>query len=182
VRAELCQGNWIERHRSLFYPALMGLGVGVLVSCAEQPPPPPPHTVAVEPPAPSPLPPRPHRVFPLPAHKPTPPPETPSGAGTEALAPATPEPTFSETSQRALTANQLIGLDEPTAHHLLGVASEQSEAPPAKIWRYRSPTCELDLFFYLDLRSDKMRILHYSFKGESATENCLRSLVVARGN
>jgi hypothetical protein len=175
-------GNWIERYRSFFYPALIGLGVGVLASCAQKPPPPPPQTVAFERPSPPPLPPRRQRVFPLPAHKPTPPPATAPNAGTESLALVTPEPTFPQDTRRPLTATQLIGLDEPAARHLLGVASEQSEASPAKIWRYRSRACELDLFFYLDLRSGKMRILHYSFKGEeSSKENCLHSLVVARG-
>ena len=175
-------GNWIERHRALFNLALIGLGVGMLASCAEKPPPPPPppQTAAFEPSPPPP--PRRQRVFPLPAHKPTPPPATAPNAGAEALALATPEPTFPENTREPLTATQLIGLDEPVTRHLLGVASEQSEASPAKIWRYRSPTCELDLFFYLDLRSGKMRILHYSFKGDdSGAENCLRSLVVARG-
>ena len=179
-------GNWVERHRSLFYPTLMSLGIGVLVSCAEKPPPPPPQPVAYEPPpSPPAVSPRRQRVFPLPAHKPAPPPEkeaNPLNAGTGTLALAAPESNVREETQRPLTATQLIGLDEPTARRLLGVAGEQAEAPPAKIWRYRSLTCELDLFFYLDLRSGKMRILHYSFKGdEGGKENCLRSLVVARG-
>ena len=81
--------------------------------------------------------------------------------------------------------SELIGLDQPAATHLLGPATEQSEAPPATIWRYRNASCELDLFFYLDLRSGKMRTLHYAFKGETADptshQDCLRSLIVARG-
>ncbi len=92
------------------------------------------------------------------------------------MALAAPEPV-----PRTLTAGQLIGLDQSAAKRLLGTATEQSEAPPATVWRYRSPTCELALFFYLDLRSGKMRTLHYAFKDDQGTqEECLRSLVALR--
>jgi outer membrane biosynthesis protein TonB len=185
--------NWVERRRSFVYPALMSLGVGVLASCAEKAPPAPPQTVAVEPPPPPPPPPPPRRrIFPLPARKPTPPPENlASGpeSSPEAMALASPEPIARtpnpEPVARTPSTTELIGLDQPAATHLFGAATEQSEAPPATIWHYRSDTCELDLFFYLDLRSGKMRTLHYAFKGEPADPNgrqdCLRSLIVARG-
>jgi hypothetical protein len=175
--------NWVERRRLLIYPALMGLGVGMLASCAEKPPPVPPRTVAVEPPPPPLPPPPPRRLYPLPARKPMPPADTAALApevGSPALALGSPAP-----ASPPPDASELIGLDQPAATHLLGEATEQSEAPPATIWRYRSATCELDLFFYLDLRSGKMRTLHYSFKGETgdpaARQDCLRSLIVARG-
>jgi uncharacterized protein YndB with AHSA1/START domain len=68
---------------------------------------------------------------------------------------------------------------------LLGTAAEQFDQPPAMVWRYKTATCELDLFFYLDLRSGQMRTLHYSFKGDATDtarrEDCVRSLVAARG-
>jgi hypothetical protein len=81
----------------------------------------------------------------------------------------------------AVDRRRLIGLDEPAARRLLGAATEESESPPASIWRYRTPTCELDLFFYLDLRSGKMRTLHYAFKGDQGgSEDCLRSVLAAR--
>ena len=79
----------------------------------------------------------------------------------------------------------LIGLDQPAATRLLGAAVERTEQPPATIWRYKTATCELDLFFYLDLRSGRMRTLHYTFKGDATDaarrQNCLRELVAARG-
>lgn len=185
---------WVERRRLFVYPALMSLGVGVLASCAEKPPPAPPRTVAVERPPPPPLPPPPRRsVFPLPAHKPVPPAEnpvsTPEG-GTQAATPPWGTPDMALASpppaQPAPSASELIGLDQPSATHLLGAATEKSEAPPATVWRYRNGLCELDLFFYLDLRSGKMRTLHYAFKGDTADpasrQDCLRSLIIARGN
>jgi hypothetical protein len=83
-------------------------------------------------------------------------------------------------------ASELIGLDQSAATRLFGPAAERSEEPPATVWRYKNGICELDLFFYLDLRSGNMRTLHYAFKGggaDTATrQDCLRSLLAARGN
>src|SRR5271156_1292570 len=80
---------------------------------------------------------------------------------------------------------ELIGLDQSEAMRLLGPATETSDEPPATVWRYKTATCELDLFFYLDLRSGRMRTLHYSFKGEDAEaarrQECWRSLIASRG-
>ena len=81
-------------------------------------------------------------------------------------------------------AQDLIGLDQAAATRLLGASAERTEEPPATVWRYKTATCELDLFFYLDLRSGRMRTLHYTFKGDAADsathQNCLRELVAAR--
>lgn len=149
----------------------------MLVSCVENPPQPPSSMVAIKPPTPT-SPPR--RVFPIPEHKPTPPPENVASAPattpqTAALAPSQP-------IAPAPNPKQLIGLDQAATVRLLGVASEKLDAAPATIWRYSNGTCELDLYFYLNLRSGKMRTLHYVFKRDySGKEDCLRSLVVARG-
>jgi len=80
---------------------------------------------------------------------------------------------------------ELIGLDQPAATRLFGPATERSEEPPATVWRYKTANCELDLFFYLDLRSGRMRTLHYAFKGEATDtarrQNCLRDLATRKG-
>jgi hypothetical protein len=103
--------------------------------------------------------------------------------------PTTAAPAPETVTSPALTAprsSELIGLDEPAATRLFGPAAEQSEEPPATIWRYKNAGCELDLFFYLDLRSGRMRTLHYALKGDGADTargpDCLRSLVAARGS
>ena len=185
--------TWTDRRHWLMYP-LMGLGVGVFASCAEKAPPPPRQTVELPPPPPPPPQPAPkRRVFPLPERKPIPP--APDALGTDAAdgslamsGPAGPESATRppEAVTPAPRASKLIGLDQPAATHLFGAATEQSEVPPATVWRYRSASCELDLFFYLDLRSGKMRTLRYAFKGEAVEpaqqQECLRSLVIARGN
>jgi hypothetical protein len=81
-------------------------------------------------------------------------------------------------------ASELIGLDQPEATRLLGATAEQFEKPPAMVWRYKNTTCELDLFFYLDLRSNRMRTLHYAVKGNdldpAKRQACLASLPVAQ--
>ncbi len=64
-------------------------------------------------------------------------------------------------------ASELVGMDQPAATRLFGAAAERSEQPPATVWRYKNATCELDLFFYLDLRS--------------GGQDCLRTLLAARG-
>jgi hypothetical protein len=63
---------------------------------------------------------------------------------------------------------------------LFGIAAETSERPPATVWRWRSATCELDLYFYFEVRSGQMRSLRYVFKGDTTgQEDCLKSLSVA---
>jgi hypothetical protein len=192
-----------SRWRRLFLdPALLGLGATMTLSCAEQPPLPPPVTAAVQPPQ-QPAPKTPSQVVPHPVRKPSPPQatESPSAEGPsakaddEALAmippePARPGPAVASPPQAAVAPppqlKELIGLDQPGATHLFGAAVERTEEPPATVWRYKTATCELDLFFYLDLRTGRMRTLHYTFKGDAADstarQNCLRDLAAARGS
>src|SRR6266404_2592077 len=144
-----------EWRRLLLYPALLSLGAGALVSCTGEKPLPPPQISAIRP-------------LPPPSQERAPPPPT-------ALGPAGSLPP---------KTSELIGMDQPAATRLFGAAAERSEQPPATVWRYKSATCELDLFFYLDLRSGRMRTLHYALKGDGADaargQDCLRSLLTAR--
>jgi hypothetical protein len=171
----------------LLLPALLGLEASALVSCGVEQAQQAPQTAAVQlPPQPAPVTPPRRPAVSHPARKPTPPAaadvQSPE-AGNQALAavgPATAGPP-------AVTAPQtpeLIGLDEAAATRLLGEATERAERSPGTIWRYKTAACELDLYFYLDLRSGRMRTLHYAFKGDAADpakrQNCLRDLVAAR--
>jgi hypothetical protein len=166
----------------------------MLASCAEQPPPPPLVTAAVQPPE-LPAPKASVRALPRPARKPNPPPATESPA-TEgpaledhdgALAMIPPEPAGTGPAPAVVSppqAKELIGLDQTAATRLFGAATERTEEPPATVWRYKTATCELDLYFYLDLRSGRMRTLHYTLQGDAADsagpQNCLREIVAAR--
>lgn len=165
------------------------------LGCGVQPPSPPSETAAV--PLPQQLAPKvPPRAVPHPAHKPTAPPAAQGAASEapasekdgEALAMIAPEPAGPGPSPKIAPppqAKELIGLDQPAATRLFGVAPERTEEPPATVWRYKTATCELDLYFYLDLRSGRMRTLHYTFKGDATDsagrQNCLSQLVAARG-
>jgi hypothetical protein len=173
------------------YPALLSLGAGMLASCTGEQVEPPPPTSAVRP-LPSPLAVSPPAATPRPARKPNPPSpiEGSAPAGLEASLPPS-GPAAASISPSPATSpppqdNELIGLDQPAATRLFGPAPEQSEEAPATVWRYKNGTCELDLFFYLDLRSGSMRTLHYAFKGDGTDsarrQDCLRSLFVARSD
>src|SRR5438132_7693490 len=174
------------RRRSSLVSALFGVGAGVLASCAYYQPRPPATTASVE----APQPPSPKAMLPPPAPRPVRKPTPPSPPGSAASEPAgeaaamiepesragAPGPTAAESPQ----VQELIGLDQSAATRLFGTAVERSEEPPATIWRYKTANCELDLFFYLDLRSGRMRTLHYAFRGDatdsSRRQNCLRDL------
>jgi hypothetical protein len=152
------------------------LALGALASCVTPAPPPAPKTAAVEaaPPAAPPVAHYRRRIIPRPERKPTPPEQTAVAAAEtppEAVAPpalAPPEGT-------------LIGLDQKTAARLFGTAAERADQAPATVWRYKSDGCELDLYFYLDLKSGRMRTLHYAFKGTAQDaaqrQECLRAIV-----
>jgi hypothetical protein len=95
-------------------------------------------------------------------------------------------PDASATGPAAPQTSELIGLDQPGVTRLLGAAAEQFEQPPAMVWRYKNTACELDLYFYLDLRSSRMRTLHYALKGDGGDtarrQDCFKSLHAARSN
>jgi hypothetical protein len=170
----------------LLLPALLGLGASALVSCGVEQAQQAPQTAAVQPPQSAPVTPPRRPAISHPARKPTPPAasdvQSPE-AGNQALAAVGP----TAAGPPAVTvpqAPELIGLDETAATRLLGEATERVERSPGMIWRYKTAACELDLYFYLDLRSGRMRTLHYAFKGDAADpakrRNCLRDLVADR--
>lgn len=134
-----------------------------LASCKEAPAP-PPVAVAAQPPVAAPAPP------PVPAHKPAP----------TALAALPPQ--LAPDNDRF---ERLHGLDQGEAVALLGEPMQRADAPPAILWRYQTRHCELDVYFYLDLETREMRILHYEVRdqdagAESAQRKCYRELVTDR--
>ena len=101
-------------------------------------------------------------------------------AGTQPEPPAT-EPESAQTALALPSTTDLIGLDEHRTTELLGPAAEKETRSPATVWRYRSGRCELDLLFYMEMRSGQMRTLHYDFKGGAASpeqrQACLKSII-----
>ena len=162
---------------------LASIAIGLLASCAQPPKPPPPAPIAEEIPPPPRIWVRRHHV-PRPPRKPEPPVETATPAtGEAALAMIEPTPT-TPAATAPLQPKQLVGLDEASATRLLGAASAESEQPPAKVWHYAAGNCGLDLYFYYDLRSSRMRTLRYSFKGDAVDttteQECMNAIAAAR--
>lgn len=83
-----------------------------------------------------------------------------------------------------LGLDRLIGLDQPHVAGILGEPRARAESPPATIWRYAGPGCDLDVYFYLDLQSQTMRALHYEVRShdspERSAQRCYEALVSER--
>jgi hypothetical protein len=79
------------------------------------------------------------------------------------------------------TPEQLIGLNQPETQALLGDPDQRAEAAPATIWRYTGRNCEIEIYFYLDLKSQVMRALHYEVRShdppEPARNRCFADLI-----
>jgi hypothetical protein len=121
---------------------------------------------------------------PKPPRKPPVPPATGDAESSAEIAPAEPptETAKIEPIQRpVLKPESLIGLDQPATAALLGEPTERSEAAPATIWRYTGRSCQLEIYFYLDLKSQVMRALHYEVRTHEAAEparsRCFADLV-----
>ncbi len=112
----------------------------------------------------------------VPSAVPGAPPGAPSGTG-EGSAPVLvlpPHPTIA-----SLTG---LGNDQVTA--LLGPPSAENEKPPAKVWRYQAAGCTLDLYFYLDVGSNRFQVLQVRSDAmptsTAAAEQCFESLIDER--
>lgn len=85
-----------------------------------------------------------------------------------------------------MTLPQLVGLSEEEVARLLGTADSLRAEPPATVWEYRSDTCALDLFFYMDMESQRFRALAYDVgttdgvEGEPALSVCLKQIMDRR--
>jgi hypothetical protein len=100
---------------------------------------------------------------------------------TAALPPSsTPGPTLSTptpSTPTLLDPKQLIGLSQTETEHMLGRPDEVKEGHPATVWRYRTASCMLDLFFYLDLGSRTFRALAYdvSAAGRATDQRAIKA-------
>ena len=54
---------------------------------------------------------------------------------------------------------QLDGMDADAVRDLLGAPDRVREASPATVWTYASSACLLEVYFYMDLGSQKLRVL-----------------------
>ncbi|HUK07538.1 MAG TPA: hypothetical protein VLX09_06700 [Stellaceae bacterium] len=110
----------------------------------------------------------------------TPPSPTPSANAPPAPeTPAAVEPTVGSPQ----TPERLIGLNQAQTRGLLGTPTARDEAAPATIWHYAGRHCDLAIYFYLDLKSQVMRALHYEVDAHGSDklsgERCFAELVAA---
>jgi hypothetical protein len=122
---------------------------------------------------------------PRPVRKPPPPVAAAPAEPVEAAEAAEPEtPPAEVAAAEPVDPERVIGLGEVDTAGWLGPPAQQSEAPPATIWRYTSRDCEIDLYFYLDLQNRVMRALHYEVRSndivERRSERCFQQLVDER--
>jgi len=71
----------------------------------------------------------------------------------------------------------LIGLDMAQARSRLGPPTEEIEQAPAKVWRYRTAQCSLDMSLYPDVHTQIFRVLNYEVKGNDGTEQGRRKCI-----
>lgn len=80
--------------------------------------------------------------------------------------------------------DRLVGLDQPHVADLLGDPRARADSPPATIWRYAGADCDADVYFYFDLQSQTMRVLHYEIRShdlpERSAQRCYDALLDER--
>ncbi len=64
----------------------------------------------------------------------------------------------------------LIGLGEDEVSRMLGEPRQVRNDPPAMVWTYGVNECKMDLFFYLDLKSQDFRALAYNFEPNTTSD------------
>jgi hypothetical protein len=61
----------------------------------------------------------------------------------------------------SIDPHTIIGKSQGEAEAMLGQPSAIRNSPPATIWQYRTDTCVLDVFFYMDMGTNSLRALDY---------------------
>ena len=94
-------------------------------------------------------------------------------------APAPDAPTAAPTAE--YDPDRLVGLSEADATNLLGPPVEKSDAPPSRVWTYRSQTCDVKLFFYPEVGGTTYRTLTYEINDRDPADTthggCVGGLV-----
>jgi hypothetical protein len=109
-------------------------------------------------------------AVPRPVRKPIPPGESPDNSDSAREA----QPT---------DPSHIIGLTESEASAWLGEPTTRQDAASGTIWRYVRPSCEIEVYFYLNLQQRIMRALHYEVRGndgEQRSDRCFQQLVSER--
>ena len=102
-------------------------------------------------------------------------PSAPASRNGRDIRPAIAHPSTTPTPGRnRLNPNKLVGLDEREVIRLLGQPERVRSKPPATVWSYTVKKCTLDVFFYLDLASERFRVLAYEVNSTRGSEEMKR--------
>lgn len=79
-----------------------------------------------------------------------------------------------------LDPEALIGSNEAEVTEALGLPNDTRTEAPATIWSYGDGECGLDLYYYLDVSGNSLRVLNYRVRmaedGDVTRRDCLRQL------
>jgi len=125
-----------------------------LAACETTPPEPPPSPVV--PPSPA-------------VAQPATPPAAPQK-------PSHPAPVAHPPKGPAPSPEELIGLDEAQVRELLGQPSAVNDDGLAHVLTYQARSCQLDVTFFMDMKSSDMKVLNYQWATPKKAKVCYRQL------
>lgn len=88
---------------------------------------------------------------------------------------AKPKPPPPPPPKPSMEPQTLVGLGEEEVTRMLGEPREVRNDPPAMVWNYAVNECRLDLFFYLDLKSQDFRALAYNFEPNTTSDGAKKA-------
>lgn len=150
---------WTMARRALLLPALSALTACALPLALPSPDPAPTEVAAITPPAPS---------------------RKPAAPAQPARAADTAE-TLSELNiQPEREPESIIGLDEVGLRTRLGEPQWIEEMPPGVRWQYGSTNCTVEVYFFMEVETRKLRVLSYDVTGKDdvaqSEQQCLADL------
>ena len=80
---------------------------------------------------------------------------------------------------KPVAADLIIGLAQVQVEEIIGEPDAIRNEPPAIVWVYEGSNCTLDVYFYLDIKSNKLTALSYhtgtagQSEDEEAAQSCL---------
>lgn len=88
-----------------------------------------------------------------------------------AIAPTpNPTPKTEPVPEPPLDPKTLVGLDEREVMRVLGQPEHVRSKPPATVWAYKQKNCTLEVFFYLDISTERFRVLAYEVESGRGTK------------
>ena len=83
------------------------------------------------------------------------------------IPPESPQPP--KKTPASVSPKTLVGKSEQQLVAFLGQPASVREEPPALVWQYVGRACQVDIFFYFDIKSQDFRSLAYKFYKDSGS-------------